>query len=204
MAGSPVGLHSPQPSGRGSKARATRSPPPWCNSHLGSSSPSPGLSARHRGERPTAQPAHTEASRTRGGGGSLRKWRRARRAGSHRNRPAHSHGVEPQAHPPSRTRLCSPRAAAPGDARPPPPSRRPASGSLPSAARGSSRAGSTGFSHNTARAPGGELRPGLFEGWRRTEGVVSLRAFHRSMWIVYLELLIKEEKKTLNRQVEGF
>ena len=32
---------------------------------------------------------------------------------------------------------------------------------------------------------------------------VSLSAFHRSMWIIYLELLIKEGKKTLNRQVEG-
>ena len=32
---------------------------------------------------------------------------------------------------------------------------------------------------------------------------VSLRAFHRSMWIIYLELLVKEEKKTLNGQVEG-
>ena len=31
----------------------------------------------------------------------------------------------------------------------------------------------------------------------------SLRAFHRSMWIIYLELLVKEEKKTLNGQVEG-
>ncbi|XP_070328290.1 ankyrin repeat domain-containing protein 26-like isoform X2 [Odocoileus virginianus] len=29
---------------------------------------------------------------------------------------------------------------------------------------------------------------------------VSLRTFHRSLWIIYLELLVKEEKKTLNGQ----
>ena len=69
LAGSPAGLPSPQPSGRGPNARATPSPPLRGNSHLSSRSPSPGLSARPRGETPNAQPARAAASRKRGGGG---------------------------------------------------------------------------------------------------------------------------------------
>ena len=157
VAGSPTGLPSPQPTGRDPNARATPSPPLRGNSHLSSPQPvsrslraSSGRDA-HRAAR--ARSGFEEAGRR----GALRKWRRPPRAGSHRNRRAHSHGVEPQAHPPSRSRLCSPRVAARGGARPPPPSRRPASGSFPSAARGSSGAGSTAFSQNPAQAQGGEL-----------------------------------------------
>ena len=49
----------------------------------------------------------------------------------------------------------------------------------------------------------GGRRRGLWDrGVRPGAPRVSLRAFHRSMWIIYLELLVKEEKKTLNGQVE--
>ena len=116
VAGSPTGLPSPQPTGRDPNARATPSPPLRGNSHLSSPQPvsrslraSSGRDA-HRAAR--ARSGFEEAGRR----GALRKWRRPPRAGSHRNRRAHSHGVEPQAHPPSRSRLCSPRVAAWGGA----------------------------------------------------------------------------------------
>lgn len=156
-AGSPVGPHLPQPSGRCPNARAT----PRCNSHLSSSTPFPDLSAPHQGETPTAQPARPAATRTPaaaagdqgGAGGASRVAATPALAGSHRNRPAHD--LPPTTEGNHRnTRHPAPGCAAPEKRPGEDPALTLKAGSLPSAARCSSRTSSMAFSQNMVPAPG--------------------------------------------------
>lgn len=126
-AGSPVGLHSPQPSGHGPNAGATRFTAPRYNSHLSSSTPSPGLSAPHRGQTPTAQPAphssceHDERRRPREAAGSGESGTIPALAGNHKTDLPTTFPYPRRrtiGTPPSRSGLCSPREAPWGGPRP--------------------------------------------------------------------------------------
>ena len=157
VAGSPTGLPSPQPTGRDPNARATPSPP--LRGTLAPELPAARLPVSPRvigTRRPSRSP---RAQRLRGSGAAGGAEEMA--ATPARGKPPKPTCPQPRSVTTSTPAIplaaVQPQSSGLGRRPPPPPSRRPASGSFPSAARGSSGAGSTAFSQNPAQAQGGEL-----------------------------------------------